>query len=139
MRMFPHFPGQSQSRRLDTGYRTRRSPLPQPHAGNQKIKTKHMPFRTSVLYRGLEVCLLGWEPVNMPPSLAQPCKGRGGSLSPTCKHHSQPGARIPMRSGRPEPLGRACSQAVTPRLGCTRMCPRPSLITSWALCQSGLG
>ena len=72
-----------------------------------------------------EVRLLGWEPVNMPPSLAQPCKGRGGSLSPTCKHHSQPGARSPTRSGRPEPLGQACSQAVTLKLGCTGLCPQP--------------
>ena len=77
---------------------------------------------------------------NTPPSPAQPCKGRGGSLSPTCKHHSEPGARIPRRSGCPEPLGRACSQAVTPRLGCTRPYPQPlSLITLQALGQSGLG
>lgn len=44
-----------------------------------------------------------------------------------------------MRSGRPEPLRRACSQAVIPRLGCTGLCPRLSLIISQALGQSGLG
>lgn len=30
-----------------------------------------------------------------------------------------------MRSGRPEPLGQACSQAVTLKLGCTGLRPQP--------------
>ena len=141
-RMFPNSPGRAKADVWTQGRPD--MPLAPPFALTSDWKSENRRSRCHseqvYFYHGFEVCLLGWEPVNMPPSPAQPCKGRGGSLSPTCKHHSQPGARIPMRSGRPEPLGRACSQAVTPRLGCTRPYPQPpSLITLQALGQSGLG
>lgn len=137
-RTFPNSPGRAKA---DVWTQGRPDP-PLPLAPTSHLKSENRrsnAIQNKCTFNGLEVCLLGWELVNMPPSPAQPCKGKGRSLSPTCKHRSQPGARIHMRSGHPEPLGRACSQAVTPSWAAPGRTLSPSLITSRALGQSGLG
>ena len=69
---------------------------------------------------------LAWEPVNLPAQpRPAPARAREESLSPTCKHHSQPGARIPMRPRMPpeSPGWGVFTGCEAPRLSCTQAVP----------------